>query len=112
MTQIKKPEVEPGKKEYKDIENLSKRFAQDKIKKGFDPILEGFDFVPFKDAEALRSKIGPEVCAVMLEPVQGEGGVRCPEPGYLKAVRQICDESGVLQARRHCRARHRQRLAY
>jgi acetylornithine aminotransferase len=70
--------------------------GQDKIKKGFDPILEGFDFVPFKDAEALRSKIGPEVCAVMLEPVQGEGGVRCPEPGYLKAVRQICDESGVL----------------
>ena len=70
--------------------------GQDKIKQGFDPILEGFDFVPFKDAEALRSKIGPEVCAVMLEPVQGEGGVRCPDPGYLKAVRQICDESGVL----------------
>ncbi len=70
--------------------------GQDKIKKGFDPVLEGFDFVPFKDAAALRSKIGPDVCAVMLEPVQGEGGVRCPEPGYLKAVRQICNESGVL----------------
>ncbi|UCD77156.1 MAG: aspartate aminotransferase family protein [Desulfobacterales bacterium] len=70
--------------------------GQDKIKKGFDPVLDGFDFVPFNDAAALRSKIGPDTCAVMLEPVQGEGGVRCPDSDYLKAVRQICDESGVL----------------
>jgi acetylornithine aminotransferase len=70
--------------------------GQDKIKKGFDPVLEGFDFVPFNDAAALREKIGPDTCAVMLEPVQGEGGVRCPDAGYLKAVRQICDEKGVL----------------
>jgi acetylornithine aminotransferase len=70
--------------------------GQDKIKKGFDPVLQGFDFVPFNDPEALRSKIGADTCAVMIEPIQGEGGVRCPEAGYLKAVRQICDESGVL----------------
>jgi acetylornithine aminotransferase len=70
--------------------------GQDKIKKGFDPVLEGFDFVPFNDAAALRSKIRPDTCGVMLEPVQGEGGVRCPDSDYLKAVRQICDESGVL----------------
>jgi len=70
--------------------------GQEKIKKGFDPVLEGFDFVPFNDADALRSKIRPDTCAVMLEPVQGEGGVRCPNDGYLKAVRQICDESGTL----------------
>ncbi len=70
--------------------------GQDKIKKGFDPVLDGFDFVPFNDAAALRAKIGPDTCAVMLEPVQGEGGVRCPDSDYLKAVRQICDESGVL----------------
>lgn len=70
--------------------------GQDKIKKGFDPILDGFDFVPFNDIAALRSKIGPDTCAVMLEPVQGEGGVRCPDSDYLKAVRQICDENGVL----------------
>jgi acetylornithine/N-succinyldiaminopimelate aminotransferase len=70
--------------------------GQEKIKKGFDPVLEGFDFVPFNDADALRSKIRPDTCAVMLEPVQGEGGVRCPDAGYLKAVRQICDESGTL----------------
>ena len=70
--------------------------GQDKIKKGFDPVLDGFDFVPFNDASALREKIGPDTCAVMLEPVQGEGGVRCPDPVYLKAVRQLCDENGVL----------------
>ena len=70
--------------------------GQDKIKKGFDPVLEGFDYVPFNDAEALRSKIDSNTCAVMLEPVQGEGGVRCPDDGYLKAVRRICDDAGVL----------------
>jgi acetylornithine/N-succinyldiaminopimelate aminotransferase len=70
--------------------------GQDKIKKGFDPVLDGFDFVPFNDVAALRAKIGPDTCAVMLEPVQGEGGVRCPDSDYLKAVRQICDEKGVL----------------
>ncbi|UCF93238.1 MAG: acetylornithine transaminase [Desulfobacterales bacterium] len=70
--------------------------GQDKIKKGFDPVLEGFDFVPFNDAEALRAKIGPHTCAVLVEPVQGEGGVCCPDPEYLAAVRQICDEAGLL----------------
>ena len=70
--------------------------GQDKIKKGFDPVLEGFDYVPFNDIDALRSKIDSNTCAVMLEPIQGEGGVRCPDPGYLEAVRQICDEKGVL----------------
>ena len=70
--------------------------GQDKIKKGFDPVLEGFDFVPFNDAKALESKIGSSTCAVLLEPVQGEGGVRCPDLGYLKTVRRICDEAGIL----------------
>jgi acetylornithine aminotransferase len=70
--------------------------GQEKIRKGFDPVLAGFDFVPFNDVEALRSCIGPSTCAVMLEPIQGEGGVRCPEEKYLQTVRQICDDSGVL----------------
>ncbi len=70
--------------------------GQNKIKKGFDPVLEGFDFVPFDDVEALKSKIAEDTCAVMLEPVQGEGGVRCPAPGYLSAVREICDQNDVL----------------
>ena len=70
--------------------------GQEKIRKGYDPILEGFDFVPFNDAAALRSTIGFATCAVMLEPVQGEGGVRCPDENYLKTVRQICNETGSL----------------
>jgi acetylornithine aminotransferase len=70
--------------------------GQEKIKHGFDPLLDGFDFVPFNDPAALRERVGTATCAVMLEPVQGEGGVRCPSPGYLKEVRAICDERGVL----------------
>ncbi len=70
--------------------------GQDKIKKGFDPVLDGFDFVPFNDVEAVQAKIGPSTAAVLLEPVQGEGGVRCPDTEYLKAVRRICDDTGVL----------------
>ena len=70
--------------------------GQEKIKRGFAPILEGFDFVPFDDAEALRAQIGPEHCAVLIEPIQGEGGVRCPNSDYLKTVREICDESETL----------------
>ena len=70
--------------------------GQDKIKKGFEPVLEGFDHIPFNDIEALRKSIGPSTCAVLLEPIQGEGGVRCPDPDYLKAVRRLCDETNVL----------------
>lgn len=70
--------------------------GQDKIKEGFEPVLPGFDYVPFNDIEALTAKIDDTVCAVMLEPVQGEGGVCCPDPEYLKAVRALCDEKGIL----------------
>ena len=70
--------------------------GQDKIKKNFDPLLKGFDFVPFNDVDALRRGIGSSTCAVMVEPIQGEGGVRCPDPEYLKIVRRICDETGIL----------------
>lgn len=70
--------------------------GQDKIKKGFEPVLEGFDFVAFNDVEALQNKIDAKTCAVIIEPIQGEGGVRCPDPEYLKRVRQLCDETGTL----------------
>jgi acetylornithine/N-succinyldiaminopimelate aminotransferase len=70
--------------------------GQDKIKKGFSPILEGFDYTPFDDIDALKDVITDATAAVMLEPVQGEGGVVCPSSGYLAAVRQLCDEKGVL----------------
>ena len=70
--------------------------GQAKIKKGFEPLVEGFDIVPFNDLEAIRRAITEETCAVMLEPIQGEGGVRCPEPEYLKGLRKLCDEEGLL----------------
>ena len=70
--------------------------GQEKVRKGYAPVLDGFDFVPFNDAEALRGKIGPATCAVMLEPIQGEGGVCCPDEKYLQTVRKICDETGTL----------------
>jgi acetylornithine/N-succinyldiaminopimelate aminotransferase len=70
--------------------------GQDKIRKGFEPLLEGFDYIPFNDMDVLQKSIGPSTCAVLLEPIQGEGGVRCPDPNYLKAVRRLCDETGVL----------------
>lgn len=62
----------------------------------FAPMPEGFIHVPLGDIEALRSAVDETVCAIMLEPVQGEGGVHVCESEYLRAVRQLCDERGVL----------------
>jgi predicted acetylornithine/succinylornithine family transaminase len=62
----------------------------------FEPNLPGVDHVPFGDAAALRAAVGSDVCAVLLEPIQGEAGVVVPPDGYLAAVREICDEAGVL----------------
>jgi acetylornithine aminotransferase len=70
--------------------------GQEKIRKGFDPLLKGFDFIPFNDIPALEAAMNETICAVMLEPVQGEGGVICPDEDYLGRVRQICDNAGVL----------------
>jgi acetylornithine aminotransferase len=70
--------------------------GQEKVKHGFDPLLDGFDFVPFNDVGAIRAQIGHATCAVLLEPIQGEGGVRCPAPEFLKQVRTLCDEAGLL----------------
>ncbi len=70
--------------------------GQEKIRQGFDPLLAGFEFVPFNDIDALAKKIGPATCAVLTEPIQGEGGVRSARPEYLKAVRRLCDKTGTL----------------
>lgn len=62
----------------------------------FQPLPEGFRHVVFDDASELETALGPEVGAVMLEAVQGEGGVNPADDGYLQAVRKICDERGIL----------------
>ncbi|NLA75124.1 MAG: acetylornithine transaminase [Deltaproteobacteria bacterium] len=70
--------------------------GQDKIKKGYDPLLTGFRFVHFNDAPAIEEAIDETICAIMLEPVQGEGGVICAEQDYLEKVREICDRKNLL----------------
>lgn len=70
--------------------------GQEKIQKGFEPLLPGFKHVPFNDIDALYSAIDDRTCAVMLEPIQGEGGVKVPSQEYFKQVRTLCDEEGIL----------------
>ena len=70
--------------------------AQEKFHKGYEPLMPGFKYVPFSDIGAVKNAIDSKTCAVMLEPIQGEGGVNCPSEGYLKGLREICDEKGLL----------------
>ena len=70
--------------------------AQEKFHKGYEPLMPGFKYVPFDNIGAVKNSIDSKTCAVMLEPIQGEGGVNCPSEGYLKALRDICDEKGLL----------------
>ena len=62
----------------------------------FTPLPEGFSHVPYDDAKALQAAVSDKTCAVLLEPIQGEGGVHVPGDRYLKDVRQLCDERGLL----------------
>ncbi len=70
--------------------------AQEKIHKGFEPLLPGFKYVNYNDIEDIKSAINANTCAVLLEPVQGEGGVIVPSKDYLHQVRRLCDEKGLL----------------
>ena len=70
--------------------------GQEKFHKGYEPLMPGFKYVPFNDIGAVKNAIDPKTCAVMVEPIQGEGGVNCPSEGYLKALRDICDEKRLL----------------
>ena len=70
--------------------------GQEKFHKGYEPLMPGFKYVPFNDIRAVKNAMDSKTCAVMLEPIQGEGGVNCPLEGYLKALREICDEKGLL----------------
>jgi acetylornithine aminotransferase len=70
--------------------------GQEKVQRFFDPLLHGFQHVPFNDAAAIEAAVTPTTCAVMLEPIQGEGGVNVPAPDYLRQVREICDRHDLL----------------
>ncbi|MDT8317348.1 MAG: acetylornithine transaminase [bacterium] len=70
--------------------------GQQKFSHGFEPLLPGFKHVPFDDIKALEEAIDDKTCAVMLEPIQGEGGVNVPSDSYLKSVRELCDKKGIL----------------
>ncbi len=70
--------------------------GQEKHLKGFDPVVEGFDHVPYGNLNALRDAITPQTAAILVEPVQGEGGIVPGDPDYLKRLRATADEFGLL----------------
>ena len=63
---------------------------------GFGPVIEGFDQVPFGDLEATKAAVTRETGAILIEPIMGEGGVRVVEPSFLRALRELCDQHGLL----------------
>jgi acetylornithine/N-succinyldiaminopimelate aminotransferase len=70
--------------------------GQKKYLEGFGPVVEGFDQVAFGDIEATKAAITRETGAILIEPIQGEGGVRVVEPSFLRALRELCDQHGML----------------
>ncbi len=67
-----------------------------KYLEGFGPPVDGFDQVPFADLDAVKKTIGPQTGAILIEPIQGEGGVRVVPHNFLKALRKLCDDKGLL----------------
>ncbi len=70
--------------------------GQEKIRSGFAPLVPGFKYVPFGNIQAIKAAITPQTCAIMLEPIQGEGGINLPPEGYLREVRDLCDQQELL----------------
>jgi acetylornithine/N-succinyldiaminopimelate aminotransferase len=70
--------------------------GQTKFQIGFSPLPEGFKYIPFNDIPALEDAISDKTCGIMLEPIQGEGGIKIPDNQYLNKVRKICDDRGIL----------------
>lgn len=70
--------------------------GQEKVKKGFEPLLEGFRHVPFNDCDALRAAVGPQTAAILFEIVQGEGGIHVASPEFLRTATELREEHGIL----------------
>jgi len=70
--------------------------GQPKYQQGFEPLPAGFLHVPYGDLEAVRRAVSPKTAAIMVEPIQGEGGVRVAPEGFLRSLRSLCDEEGLL----------------
>jgi acetylornithine/N-succinyldiaminopimelate aminotransferase len=70
--------------------------GQAKYLEGFGPKVDGFDQVALGDLDALKAAVGPQTAAILIEPVQGEGGIRVVPPAFLRALRQICDDNDLL----------------
>ncbi|MDP3790818.1 MAG: aspartate aminotransferase family protein [Candidatus Omnitrophota bacterium] len=70
--------------------------GQDKVKKGFEPLIKGFIHIPFNDIEALKEAINEKTIAVMFEPIQCEGGINIASKEYMQAVRKLCDEKDIV----------------
>ncbi len=70
--------------------------GQPKYHKGLEPLLAGFNYAPYGDLDAAAKLIDGETCAIMVEPIQGEGGINLPPPGYLQGLRELCDRHNLL----------------
>jgi acetylornithine/N-succinyldiaminopimelate aminotransferase len=70
--------------------------AQEKYHHGFEPLPAGFKYVPYNDLRAVERAIDSRTAAILVEPIQGEGGVNIPDDGYLPGLRKLCDEAGIL----------------
>ncbi|MCP9450149.1 MAG: acetylornithine transaminase [Nitrospira sp.] len=70
--------------------------GQDKVQKGFEPLMPGFRYVPFNDFSAIKAAAGEQTAAVMLEPIQGEGGVHVADRAYLRELREFCTKHDIL----------------
>jgi acetylornithine aminotransferase len=70
--------------------------GQEKYHQGYLPLLPGVRLVPYDDVDAMTAAVGPQTVAILVEPIQGEGGVVVPRPGYLRALRDLCDRAGLL----------------
>jgi acetylornithine/N-succinyldiaminopimelate aminotransferase len=70
--------------------------GQEKVKKGFEPMVAGFRQVPFNDLDAMRAAITPQTAAILIESIQGESGITAASPEYLLGLRKLCDDQGLL----------------